>query len=64
MKTVPAAHKVAWTRYPIEFGYFPCKNDIVSGAALSVQARTGWHLVVRVRSPSEAQAGLARGSHP
>ena len=26
--------------YPIEFGYFPCKNDIVSGAALSVQART------------------------
>ena len=64
VKTVPAAHKVAWTRYPIEFGYFPCKNDIASGAALSVQARTGWHLVVRVRSPSEAQAGLARGSHP
>jgi UDP-sugar pyrophosphorylase len=40
VKSVPAAHKVAWTRYPIEFGYFPCKNDIVSGAALSVQART------------------------
>ena len=37
VKTVPAAHKVAWTRYPLEFGYFPCKNDIVSGAALSAQ---------------------------
>ena len=39
VKTVPRAHKVAWTRYPIEFGYFPCKNDIVSGAALSAKVR-------------------------
>jgi len=35
VKTVPPSHKVGWTRYPIEFGYFPCKNDIVSAAKLS-----------------------------
>jgi len=34
-KTVPAGHAVGWTRYPTEFGYFPCKNDIDSGAKLS-----------------------------
>ena len=35
VKTVPASQKVAWTRYPPWQGYFPCKNDIVSGAKLS-----------------------------
>ena len=37
VKTVRPSHKVGWTRYPIEFGYFPCKNDIVSAAKLSAQ---------------------------
>jgi UDP-sugar pyrophosphorylase len=35
VKTVPAHHRVAWTRYPLWLGYFPCKNDIVSAAKLS-----------------------------
>jgi len=34
-KTVPAGQTVGWTRYPIEFGYFPCKNDIRTSARLS-----------------------------
>ena len=50
VKTVRPSHKVGWTRYPIEFGYFPCKNDIVSAAKLSAQAR---------RSASTSPAPLA-----
>jgi len=38
VKTVPAGQIVAWTRFPQWQGYFPCKNDIVSGAALSAKA--------------------------
>jgi len=30
-------HRVGWTRYPLEFGYWPCKNDIVTAAKLSEQ---------------------------
>ncbi|KAL1521263.1 hypothetical protein AB1Y20_020932 [Prymnesium parvum] len=37
VKTVPHGQKVGWTRYPQEFGYFPCKNDIVTGASLSAK---------------------------
>ena len=35
VKSALPAHKVAWTRYPLWQGYFPCKNDIVSAAKLS-----------------------------
>ena len=35
VKTVGSGQVVGWTRYPIEYGYFPCKNDIVSAAKLS-----------------------------
>jgi len=37
VKTVPPEQTVAWTRYPLEFGYHPCKNDILSAARLSAQ---------------------------
>jgi len=37
VKTVPSGQKVGWTRYPQEYGYFPCKNDILTGAALSAK---------------------------
>ena len=37
VKTVDEAQKVGWTRYPPAYGYFPCKNDIVSAAALSAK---------------------------
>ena len=30
-----AAASVGFTRYPLEFGYFPCKNDIETAAKLS-----------------------------
>ena len=35
VKTVPSDQKVAWTRFPLWLGYFPCKNDILSAAKLS-----------------------------
>ena len=35
VKTVPSDQVVAFTRYPLWQGYFPCKNDIVSAAKLS-----------------------------
>lgn len=35
-KVLPAEAKVGYTRYPLEFGYFPCKNDIDTAARLSV----------------------------
>lgn len=34
-KTVLPTHRVGWTRYPVAFGYFPCKNDIRTAARLS-----------------------------
>lgn len=34
-KVLPAEAKVGFTRYPLEFGYFPCKNDIDTAAKLS-----------------------------
>ena len=37
VKTTPPGQKVAWTRYPNTFGYYPAKNDIVSAAKLSAQ---------------------------
>lgn len=36
-KILPATAKVGFTRYPLEFGYFPCKNDIATAARLSAQ---------------------------
>eukprot|EP00967_Tisochrysis_lutea_P072521 scaffold96707_cov33-Tisochrysis_lutea.AAC.2 len=36
-KTMLPHHRVGWTEYPLEFGYFPCKNDIVTAAKLSAQ---------------------------
>ena len=38
VKTTPPGQKVAWTRYPLWFGYYPAKNDIVSAAKLSARA--------------------------
>ena len=35
VKTVGAGHVVGWTRFPPEYGYYPCKNDILSAAKLS-----------------------------
>lgn len=35
VKTVPASHKVAWTRYPEWLGYFPCKNSLKDAQDLS-----------------------------
>ena len=37
VKTVNEGQTVGWTRYPLEYGYFPCKNDIVTGAGLSAK---------------------------
>jgi UDP-sugar pyrophosphorylase len=36
-KTVLPHHRVGFTQYPLEFGYFPCKNDIATAAKLSAQ---------------------------
>ncbi|CAE7784430.1 USP [Symbiodinium sp. CCMP2592] len=34
-KLLPPEAKVGFTRYPLEFGYFPCKNDIATAARLA-----------------------------
>ncbi|CAE7248513.1 USP [Symbiodinium pilosum] len=36
-KLLPTEAKVGFTRYPLEFGYFPCKNDIVTAARLAAE---------------------------
>ncbi|CAK0865993.1 unnamed protein product [Prorocentrum cordatum] len=34
-KVLSSSARVGFTRYPLEFGYFPCKNDIATAARLS-----------------------------
>jgi len=34
-KALSSDARVGFTRYPLEFGYFPCKNDIATAARLS-----------------------------
>eukprot|EP00931_Biecheleriopsis_adriatica_P076697 TRINITY_DN50387_c0_g1_i1.p1 TRINITY_DN50387_c0_g1~~TRINITY_DN50387_c0_g1_i1.p1 ORF type:complete len:646 (-),score=132.93 TRINITY_DN50387_c0_g1_i1:128-2065(-) len=34
-KVLPPEARVGFTRYPLEFGYFPCKNDIATAARLA-----------------------------
>eukprot|EP00439_Symbiodinium_sp_Y106_P056706 s793_g7.t5 len=36
-KLLPPEAKVGFTRYPLEFGYFPCKNDIATAARLAAE---------------------------
>ena len=37
LRVLKANAKVGFTRYPLTFGYFPCKNDIVTAARLASQ---------------------------
>ena len=41
MAQVLPSQRVGWTRYPAEFGYFPCKNDILTAARLSASGVPG-----------------------
>ena len=37
LKVLKSDFKVGFTRYPLTFGYFPCKNDIVTAARLAFE---------------------------
>jgi UDP-sugar pyrophosphorylase len=64
-KTVMPHHRVGFTQYPIEFGYFPCKNDIDTAARLSAQgvpphsASTAEFAVYRMHASALRRLGAA-----
>lgn len=64
-KTVLPHHRVSFTQYPLDFGYFPCKNDIVTAARLSAQgvpphsASTAEFAVYRMHASALRRLGAA-----